>query len=368
MNAKVIEAIKGIRDNLTILIEELEESSKTTLANAPETIEVIEEPEVEVQEEVESDTPSKTRKEREANEKLPNHEEGLTQEQLDGLSYNNLKRLAKDMGIPAVGSRDDLTQKILNYDGAEVESDAEEEEEDAPAPTKSPFKGTAKTPEPVDEEDDDDEEEEVDPLIAKVNEAVEDMTDEEIMDVLADVGVKAKGKRQALISAVIKAVKEGKIDLDDDSEEESSDEDVEDKVDSEETVGESSEESAEYGVNDPNNPDMTKERLTAIQAYESEIRTDFSKGDLDRKQLVDWLNEYHNTKDTMKKKSDEDILNEYIHCSCLLINDDGEMPEEDGAYTVNGVPYCCGHELAYNEDNNTYICEVCGSEYEAGEE
>ena len=44
------------------------------------------------------------------------------------------------------------------------------------------------------------------------------------------------------------------------------------------------------------------------------------------------------------------------------------MPDEEGAYTVNGIPYCCGHELAFNEDNDTYICEVCGGEYEAGEE
>ena len=54
-----------------------------------------------------------------------------------------------------------------------------------------------------------------------------------------------------------------------------------------------------------------------------------------------------------------------LPCSCLLIDDEGEMPEEEGAYTVNGIPYCCGHELKYNEDNETYICETCGAEYEA---
>ena len=233
--------------------------------------------------------------------------------------------------------------------------ESEETEEEAPAPAKS-----YKKSKPVKEDDDDEDEEEVDPIVEKVNEAVEDMTDEEIMDILADVGVKAKGKRQALISAVIKAVHDGKIDLDD--------EESEDDEDEADTEAESESEEVEYDVNDPENPDMTEERKAAIEAYESEIRADFENGDLTRKQLVEWLNDFHDTKDSMKKKSDDEILAEYIHCSCLFINDEGEMPEEEGAYTVNGSPYCCGHELAYNEDNDTYICEVCGAEYEAGEE
>ena len=353
MNAKMIDAMKGIRDNLTVLIEELENSKVAVNATA----------EPEATEEVKTETTSKntSRKEREANEKLPNPNDELTQEQLDGLSYNNLKRLAKEMGIPAVGSRDELTQKILAYDGEVPNPDAQDEETEEPVEEKTPAKTTkvAKKSEPVVEEDDDEDEEEVDPIVAQVNEAVEDMTDEEIMDILADVGVKAKGKRQSLISAVIKAVRDGKIDLDDDDESEDDEDEADTEAESEET---------EYDVNDPENPDMTKERKTAIEAYEADIRADFKNGDITRKQLIEWLNEFHDTKDTMKKKSDEEILAEYIYCSCLLINDEGEMPEEEGAYTVNGIPYCCGHELAYNEDNETYICEVCGAEYEAGEE
>lgn len=360
MNAKMIDAMKGIRDNLSIIIEEMENDSKTVNVTA----EATEVKEVKTET---PDTPAKTtRKEREANEKLPNPNDELTQEQLDGLSYNNLKRLAKEMGIPAVGSRDELTQKILSYDGEVPNPDAESEtEEETEEPVveektsrKSPRKIQKSEPEPVEEDDDDDDEEEVDPIVVQVNEAVEDMTDEEIMDILADVGVKAKGKRQALISAVIKAVHEGKIDLD-------SDEDEEDEA---EVETEAESEDTEYDVNDPENPDMTEERKAAIEAYEADIRADFENGDITRKQLIEWLNEFHDTKDTMKKKSDEEILSEYIYCSCLLINDEGEMPEEEGAYTVNGIPYCCGHELSYNEDNDTYICEVCGAEFEAGEE
>lgn len=360
MNAKMIGALKGIRDNLTILIDEVESSSTTP---------VTAEPKEETPATPATTTTPMTRKEREASEKLPDADNGLTVEQLNGLSYNNLKRLAKEMGIPATGARDELTQKILNYNGDVPNPDAvddeadEVEEEVAPAKSPSASKSVTKKTEVAEDEsecgsDDGDDAEEVDPLVQKVNEAVEEMTNEEIADVLADVGVVAKGKRQALISAVIKAVREGKIDLDDEDE----DEDEETEVESE---PESKDE--EFDVNDPENPDMTKERKTAISAYESEIREDFKNGDLSREELVAWLNEFHGTKDTMKKKSDKDILDQYIYCSCLLIDDEGEMPEEEGAYTVNGIPYCCGHELSYNEDNETYICEVCGGEYEAGE-
>ena len=360
MNVKMIDALKGIRDNLSILIEEME---TPVTAEATEAKEVQTETTVTPETQDATTTPAKSRKEREANEKLPNPNDELTQEQLDGLSYNNLKRLAKEMGIPATGAREELTQKILAYEGDvpnpdakdDDESESEEPVEEKKTTRKSPRKIQKSEPEPVEDDDDDEEE---DPIVAKVNEAVEDMTDEEIMDILADVGVKAKGKRQALISAVIKAVRDGKIDLDDEESDEDEDE-VDTKAESEET---------EYDVNDPENPDMTEERKAAIKAYEADIRADFKNGDITRKQLIEWLNEFHDTKDTMKKKSDEEILSEYIYCSCLLINDEGEMPEEEGAYTVNGTPYCCGHELAYNEDNDTYICEVCGAEFEAGEE
>lgn len=344
MNAKLIDAIKGVRDSLNVLVAELE---NRPVANA--------EPVVEAKTETPAETaPTMSRKEREASETLPDVTGTLTEEQLNSLSYNNLKKLAKEMGIPATGSRDELTAKILN---AEVSIPAEDEAEEAPVEEAPKTKATKKTkpvaePEPEEEE----EEEEVDPLEARVMEAVEDMTNEEIADILADVGVVAKGKRQALISAVIKAVRDGKIDLDDESEDEE-----------EEVEAPASEESEDedFDVNDPENPDMTKERKTALVAHESETREGFESGEITRKEMIEWLNEFHGTKDAMKKKSDDEVLEEYIYCSSLLINDEGEMPEEEGAYTVNGIPYCCGHELKYNEDNETYICETCGAEYEA---
>ena len=351
MNAKIIEALEGIRDNLNIIIEEVKEARVAPVTPAP--VEV-EEPDTVTPAPAERGrkAASKTRKEKEEAEVIPEATATLTQEQLDGMSYNNLKKLAKEMGISASGARDELTQKILN---AGVVAPVEEEVEEAPAEEEEiPVVPTT----PVVEEDEDEDEEEEDPIIAKVNEAVEDMSNEEIMDVLADVGVTAKGKRQSLISAVVKAVREGKIDLDDEEVEE-------DEVEESEVEEATSE--VEYDVNDPENPEMTDARREALEAYEAETRESFEEGSLTRKELINWLNEFNNTKDTMKKKSDEDILNEYIYCSSLFIDDEGEMPDE-GAYTVNGTPYCCGHELQYDDETENFICEICGEEYEAGEE
>lgn len=372
MNTNVtVNALIGIRDNLNVLIDELSSGLTTTTIPAPDTAEPTVVPAaVQTEEDMEStvdETPKKSskktkastsRKERESSETIPTPG-NLTREQLDGLSYNNLKKLAKDMGVSATGARDELIEKIMS---AESEEPAESEVVEKPD-----LKVVKSTPAPAAEDDDDDEddEEEVDPIVAQVNEAVAEMSDEEIMDVLTEVGVRAKGKRQSLIAAVVRAVREGKLDLGEDEDEEDSDEEDDE---SESDEDEETEEAEEFDPNDPENPDMTKERRAAIKAHEKETRNDFKKGSLTRKEIVEWLNDFYGTKDSMKKKTDADLLDEYIRVSCLLINDDGEFPQEEGAYTVNGVPYCCGRPLQYNKDNNTYICESCGSEYEFEEE
>lgn len=353
MNAKMIEALESIRNGLDLFIGE----AKAQL-NSP--VEVVTQPDearpvVEVKDALKPATT--TRKEREASETLPEVVSGsFTEEQLNALSYNNLKKLAKEIGVPAIGSRDELTQKILNFTAGEIEVEkeaivAEEEVAQTPDPKHAIAPALVENglvPQVVEDE----EEEEEDSLAKKVNEAVADMTNEEIMDVLADVGVKAKGKRQALISAVIKAVEEGKLDLDDDGAEEAEEEET------------PAQEESHDGVNDPENPAMTKERREAILAHISDTREGFESGELTREDIGEWLSENFDV--TLSKKvSDEELLEEYLHYTCLLINDEGEMPEEEGAYLVNDTPYCCGRELKYNEDNSTYICEACGAEYEA---
>ena len=105
-----------------------------------------------------------------------------------------------------------------------------------------------------------------------------------------------------------------------------------------------------------------------MKSYDKDTRAQFKKGEIERDDLVEFLCDFYDEdKKTYKKKSDKEILDAYIEASSNLIDDDGEIVEE-GAYTVNGVPYCCGRPLSYDEDEGKYVCEHCGGEYEADEE
>ena len=119
------------------------------------------------------------------------------------------------------------------------------------------------------------------------------------------------------------------------------------------------------GINPWLEGEETPEHKKAVAAYEKDTRAQFKKGKLDRKDLVEFLCDFYD-KDakTYKKADDDEILDMYIEASSQLIDDDGELVEE-GAYTVNGVPFCCGRPLTLDEDNGKYVCEHCGAEYEA---
>ncbi len=371
MNAKIIKSLATINTAIEELISCLsEEEAPAKAAPAP----------------VKSDKTKTSEKKTstKAAEADTDTDGEITEEYLEGLSYNNLKKLAKQLGITAVGAREELVEKILTLNGGEAD-EADDDEDDKPAKTsskksapakKSLGKKSAPEPEPEDE-DDDDEDEEEDPIVASVNEAVKDMTDEEIADFLTDVGIRAKGKRQALIAAVVKAVREGKIELDDEDEEEenpvreSKRTDSKTKADKKkskkpEPEEDDDDEDESDDVNDPDNEDMTDERREAIREFTAEAQEQFDSGELSRKDIVSWLTDIGvEDKSSCKSMTDDELFEKYVYVSCLFIDDEGEMNEGEGGYTVNGVPYCCGTPLKYSKDTKTYICEACGSEYEA---
>ena len=257
------------------------------------------------------------------------------------MTYNNIKKLAKDMGISAVGNREEITNRILGCtpdETATVEDEAPEEV-------------------PVDEKNND-------PIYAKVVDAVADMTNEEIADVLVDIGLSAKGKREALIEKVVQAVRDGLLDFDDEDEEEETE--VAEAPVAKEAPVEDSDEEEEDNTNDIDNPAMTEARKKAILAQDDEIRKQFSKGEVTREDLVEFLQSFYDTEDDMSDMSDEDLLDTYIDAVCRLVDDEGDLIEE-GAYSLNGEPACCGRVLNYSEDTKMFICEHCGEEYEAEE-
>jgi len=265
----------------------------------------------------------------------------VTREQLDGMTYNNIKKLAKVMGISAVGNREEITNRILGCTPDETATAENEAPEEVP----------------VDEKNND-------PIYAKVVDAVADMTNEEIADVLVDIGLSAKGKREALIEKVVQAVRDGLLDFDDEDEEEETE--VAEAPVAKEAPVEDSDEEEEDNTNDIDNPAMTEARKKAILAQDEEIREQFSKGDVTRDDLVEFLQSFYDTEDDMSDMSDEDLLDTYIDAVCRLVDDEGDLIEE-GAYSLNGEPACCGRVLNYSEDTKMFICEHCGEEYEAEE-
>ena len=336
MNAKIIEGLKVVRDGIDLILEGYANDSVIPAEPTENATEVKAVPE-------EKTAPAPVKG-------------NFTREQLDGMTYNNIKKLAKELGVSAVGNREDITARIL---GETVEVEPEAVVEEAPA------KKTEKTTEPevveVDEKDND-------PLYAKVVDAISDMSNEEIADVLADIGVSAKGKREALVEKVVQAVRDGLLDFDDEDEAE---EEVEEtpapatkKTKEAPAPVETETEDDEDITNDINNPDMTEARKKAILAQDNSIRKQFKKGEVTRDNLVEFLQSFYDTDEDMDDMSDDDLLDTYIDAVCRLVDDDGDLVEE-GAYTLNGEPACCGRVLVYSEDTNVFVCEHCGEEYEA---
>ena len=336
MNAKIIEGLKAVRGGIDLILEGYADEQSVETVSTP------------TQNEVESKSVQRRKavqaEETVAEAPTANEVKGVpavTREQLDGMTYNNIKKLAKDMGISAVGNREEITNRILGCtpdESADVEAEAPEEV-------------------PVDEKDND-------PIYAKVVDAVADMTNEEIADVLVDIGLSAKGKREALIEKVVQAVRDGLLDFDDEDEEEETE--VAEAPVAKEAPVEDSDEEEEDNTNDIDNPAMTEARKKAILAQDDEIRKQFSKGEVTRDDLVEFLQSFYDTEDDMSDMSDEDLLDTYIDAVCRLVDDEGDLIEE-GAYSLNGEPACCGRVLNYSEDTKMFICEHCGEEYEAEE-
>lgn len=297
------------------------------------------------------------------------------EDDFDSMSYNDLKKLCKSKGLSAAGNREELIARLNGED------DSDEEEETVKKPTAK--KGSKKSA-PVEDDDeddtddddeedgDDDDDDDGDDVQSAVEAATEDMSLEELAEFCEENGLSSKGKRQALIARIVKAVEAGDIELSDDDEDEDEDEDEEDEKPSKKSSGKKTskkrEEEEEDDEDDDEEGEPTKERLAALKSYKKDVTAQFKKGELERDDLIEFLCDFHDKdKKAYKKMSDADVLAAYIEASSNLINDEGEIVEE-GAYTVNGVPFCCGRPLTYNEDDEQYVCEHCGGEYEADEE
>lgn len=137
----------------------------------------------------------------EVEEEVVEVETNTEAEDLNSKTLKELKDLAKELGVSTKGSKSTIIGRILEAQD-NVEEVVEEPEENI------------LTEEEVEEFEEATETGEENPLEAQLNE----MSVEELADILAEVGISTKGKKQSLIAKVLKAVEEGKIELADEEE------------------------------------------------------------------------------------------------------------------------------------------------------
>lgn len=271
-----------------------------------------------------------------------------TYEELMDMPYNDMKKYAKSVGVTAMGSREKIVNDILKTYGVEAPDEEDEDEDEAPKKKAPAGKKTiaSKKSAPVEEEDEEDEEE--DEVTAQVNEAVKDMEDSEIAELLKQAGLPSKGKRTALIARIIKGVKDEVIDLDG---EEDEDEDEESIYDS---------------LNDyENNDEIPEERAAAIKKFEAATNKKVKAKTLKMAMIKKALTAYYGDEADLSEAGDEELVEAYIDMKCRFIDDEGDNYDgTDDAYYVNGMLACHGYICEESEDGSSLVCPVCGAEYE----
>lgn len=308
---------------------------------------------------------------------VPEPSEDVTSDDVDGMGYNTMKKLAAKLNVSAKGTKAQLVSRLKEAldNGGSVDEDEEEEE----APKKSAKKSAKKSepePEEDDEEDEESEDEEDDSdsedmTMEQLKEELDEYSDEDLKGMLKEIGKSTKGKRTALISKIYDAIKAGEISLSDDEDEEEDDDvddgevESEDDEDNEVPDGTEDDDEDEESDDEEDEDEDTEARIKAMTALEKKIRKDFKKGNVTVSDMKEFLSSYDDVK-VGKKTSDEKVLELYIENAKMLVDDDGDTIEE-GAYEIKGVPFCCGRALDIDEDGNCK-CQICGNEYELGED
>lgn len=287
---------------------------------------------------------------------------------LKSMKYNEFKKLAAGLGVKCTGTRDEILDRIVAL-GVVVDAETTEEpvEEEAPveeAPkTDKPKKKVGKKTEPVEETEEDE-------FDALAKEVAEGTPVEDIIATLAEVDIKATKKNA--VSKLAEALRSGAIVLEDDEEEDDEEEADEEPVEEEEADEELIEADSYFsqydpkGYNDPAN--MTDERKDAIYEKMDEILTAVSEEELTIKDINAYIASHATDEELelLEETEDEDEkLKMYMELIKRTIDNDGEEHEDADPYELGEYDMCCGHELKYIKKTKKYVCECCGTEYEA---
>ena len=293
-------------------------------------------------------------------------------EELKAMKYNEFKKFASSLGVKCTGTRDEILARILALDNAVIVSapvPVKEEESEDEAPVEevkhSNVKKFEKKESKVEEPERDEFDEQAEAL-------AEETPIEDIIEALADVDIKATKKNA--VSLLAKALREGLIEIEEDQEDYT---EYEAKEEPEEVEEEDSEEQdinvnsyfSQFdpeGYNDPEG--MTEERAKAVKAKMHEILTAFYEDGLTEDDITSYI-EDNATEEEIELLGDgytsDDILMFYMELIKRTIDNDGEEHEPADPYELGNNDMCCGHELKYIKKTKKYVCEHCGTEYEA---
>ena len=356
-NERIIEGLNIVIEGLTVLRDEL---AGGEVKEAPKSGSVSR------RERVQTEEPMNKPEETEAPATVTGK---FSKEQLDSMKYNELKKLGASLGVLCTGKRDEITARILALD-VEVTAEPTEEGDEGAVEDENkvvPIDKAKKTEEVVPQE-----------FIDKAKEIAEETDVEEIAEVLADVGIKAKGKKSDIVMLLAKALADGLIDVDDEDEEESEEEVEETEAEESEVAEDESEDEAEFsadsyfeeydldGVNNPEN--MTEERAEAVHAMMEETIEAIENEQITEEDISTFC-ENTCTQDELDQLGDdyefEDLVALYLETKKRMIDDEGNTNEPGEPYEINEENYCCGHTLKYDKNGKVFICEVCGNKYEA---
>lgn len=338
----LVNHLEGLTDAINKIIAEMSDEVPTSKPNKSADVEPAE-----------TETPKEI-------EEVEGH---LDLEQLSKMKFADLKKLARDMGISTEGTRKEIIERVAK---AKVSAPAEEAETEEEVPTEDEYMQTAKA-------------------------LAEDNSDDEIKEVLTEAGVKVskKADHDKIIELLSDALRKGLIDLDeeDDEEVEESDDEAEEAVEpddspeedepeGEETEDESDETedinentySPEFDPEGFNAPAiMTAKRAKAVKKMMKQTITAIEKGDIDRDTITDYISDIL-TEDEFEGYSDfddDELIKLYLEIKKRFVDNEGEIHEPNDPYELGEDNFCCGHPLKYDKKNKTYICEVCGQDYEA---
>ena len=286
-----------------------------------------------------------------------------TREDLLAMKYNDLKKLGKEIGIKCTGTRDEIIDKILSVpmtDSPMAEPvEDEEEEKSNVVPMK---KKSVKKEEPVEDTDEEDDIEEQ--YLAMAREALADNDLEDIVEVLAEAGIKLSKlqakKEDVVMTKLAEAFQNGMIEAEGDDEENTEGDELEFSEDS------YFDEYDPEGINDPET--MSKKRAKAIKSLVSDIINKYEEEELTTDDIESELEDIVTDEDIEllgEDYSEEELVAFYIEMKKRFVDNYGNICEPSDPYEIGEDNFCCGHQLQYDKKGKKYVCPICEEEYEA---